>query len=63
MDGETSHQVSFPEQPEQQPGPEPVRTDEAPSGHAILKIAPTTVVPASQTHMLLMSATGIAGIM
>jgi hypothetical protein len=39
------------------------QASEAPSGHAYLKIAPTTVVPASQTHMLLMSVTGIAGIM
>lgn len=35
---------------------------EDPSQHAYLTITPTTVVPASQTHMVLMSVTGIAGI-
>jgi hypothetical protein len=34
-----------------------------PGPDAYMQIARTTVVPASQTHMLLMSATGIAGIM
>ncbi|SRR6266487_4870207 len=47
MDGKTNPQEPF---------------SEDPTGHAILTITPTTVVPASQTHMVLMSVTGIAGI-
>jgi hypothetical protein len=47
MDGEINPQEPF---------------SENPSGHAYLTITPTTVVPASQTHMVLMSVTGIAGI-
>jgi hypothetical protein len=47
MDGETNPQERF---------------SEDPSEHAYITITPTTVVPASQSHMILMSVTGITGI-
>jgi hypothetical protein len=51
-----------PEQPGR-PAPAGIIHGDHPTPAAYIQITPTTVVPASQTHMLLMSVTGIAGIM
>ena len=45
------------------PAPAGVIPGDDPTTAAYIQITPTTVAAASQTHMLLMSVTGIAGIM
>jgi hypothetical protein len=50
-----------PEQPGR-PAPAGIIHGDNPTPAAYIQITPTTEMPASQTHMLLMSVTGIAGI-